>query len=136
VYFRGASVQILINNGNGFTDESKTRVNFNYSPEVNYTHYDSIEFADINNDKFPDILLHRTQIALDNANPTRILINDGKGNFSEKDYPKSLPIGILTVLGPGHYAILINSKTNVADKYSQRIDDVYYDWSIGQSLFP
>lgn len=136
VYYRGAAIQILINNGNGFTDETKTRSNFSHVTTKNYTHYDSLEYVDVNNDKCKDILLHRGQINYnDNANPTRILINDCKGNFTEKAYPKSLPNGILTVLGDGHYAILVNTMTTQS-KYTQRVDDVYYDWSLGQNLFP
>jgi len=137
VYYRGAALQILINNGNGFVDESKSRTDFSYNPGNNYTHYDTIEYADINNDKIPDILLHRGQVnPNDNASPTRILINDGKGHFTEKAYPKSLPNGILTVIGNGHYAVLISTKDNSTGKTTQRVDDVYYDWSLGQSLFP
>lgn len=136
VYYRGAAIQILINNGNGFADETKSRTNFNHNVTKNYTHYDSIELVDVNNDKCKDVLLHRGQVNyFDDAKPTRILINDCKGNFTEKDYPKSLPVGILTVLGDGHYAILINTKVSEG-KYTQRVDDVYYDWSTGQNLFP
>lgn len=136
VYYRGAALQILINTGNGFVDETATRGNFKHVAKNNYTHYDTIEYADVNNDKCKDILLHRGQVnAWDTALPTRILINDCKGNFTEKPYPKNLPVGILTVIGEGHYAILVNEKQG-PNKYTQRVDDVYYDWSLGQSLFP
>lgn len=133
-YYRGASLQILINNGNGFTDESKTRTNFTHVSSKNYTHYDTIEFADINNDKCADILLHRGQVNLnDSAMPTRILLNDCKGNFNEVSYPKNLPVGILTVIGDGNYAILISQKNG--NTYTQRVDHVRYDWTTGKSLF-
>jgi hypothetical protein len=134
IYYRGASLQILINNGNGFTDESKTRTNFTHVSSKNYTHYDTIEFVDVNNDKCTDILLHRGQVNLnDSAMPTRILLNDCKGNFTEVSYPKNLPIGILTVLGDGNYAILISQKNG--NTYTQRVDHVKYDWAMGKSLF-
>jgi ABC-type enterobactin transport system permease subunit len=100
----------------------------------NYTHYDTIEFADINNDKCADILLHRGQVNLnDSAMPTRILLNDCKGNFNEISYPKNLPVGILTVIGDGNYAILISQKNG--NTYTQRVDHVRYDWTTGKSLF-
>ena len=135
IYYRGAAIQALINTGNGFVDESKSRINFTHNTSINYTHYDTLEFADINNDKCKDILIHRHQFQKeDNANPTRILINNCKGNFSEKSYPASLPKGILTVLGEGHYAVLISQSVNGV--ITQRVDDVYYDWSLGQNLFP
>jgi hypothetical protein len=134
IYYRGASLQVLINNGNGFTDESKTRTNFTHVSSKNYTHYDTIEFADINNDKCSDILLHRGQVNLkDSSMPTRILLNDCKGNFNEVSYPKNLPAGILTVLGDGNYALLISQKNG--NTYTQRVDQVRYDWSLGKSLF-
>ena len=134
IYYRGAALQILINTGNGFVDESKIRTNFTHAPSKNYTHYDTIEFVDINNDKCPDLLLHRNQANTnDNAMPTRILMNDCKGNFNEVSYPKNLPVGILTVLGDGQYAILINQK--VGNTFTQRVDHVKYDWTQGKSLF-
>ena len=134
IYYRGASLQILINNGNGFTDESKTRTNFAHVSSKNYTHYDTIEFVDVNNDKCADILLHRGQVNHnDTAMPTRILLNDCKGNFREVSYPKALPVGILTVLGDGNYAILINQKNG--NTYTQRVDHVRYDYSLGKNLF-
>ena len=113
---------------------SKIRTNFTHSPSKNYTHYDTIEFVDVNNDKCSDILLHRAQVNYnDNAMPTRILLNDCKGNFTEVSYPKNLPVGILTVLSSGQYAILISQKTN--NGFTQRVDHVKYDWSLGKSLF-
>ena len=134
IYYRGASLQILINNGNGFNDETKTRTNFAHVSSKNYTHYDTIEFVDVNNDKCADILLHRGQVNLrDNSMPTRILLNDCKGNFNEVSYPKALPVGILTVLGDGNYAILINQKNG--NTYTQRVDHVRYDYSLGKNLF-
>lgn len=134
IYYRGASLQILINNGNGFTDETKSRTNFAHVSSKNYTHYDTIEFADVNNDKCADILLHRGQVNHnDSAMPTRILLNDCKGNFNEVSYPRSLPVGILTVIGDGNYAILISQKNG--NTYTQRIDHVRYDYSLGKSLF-
>ena len=135
VYYRGAALQILINTGNGFVDETKTRTNFTHAPSKNYTHYDTIEFADVNNDKCPDILLHRNQTItpIDGAMPTRILMNDCKGSFKEVPYPKNLPVGILTVLSSGHYAILISHKNG--NTFTQRVDHVKYDWNLGKSLF-
>lgn len=135
VYYRGSSVQILINNGKEFVDETKLRTNFVHTSTSNYSQYDSIEYVDVNNDKNADILLHRSQInPSDNSLPTRILINDGKGNFTERQYPKSLPVGVLTVVSPNHYIVLVTVKEN--GKYMQRVDDVYYDWTLGQNLFP
>lgn len=134
IYYRGASLQILINNGNGFTDETKSRTNFAHVSSKNYTHYDTIEFADVNNDKCADILLHRGQVNHnDSAMPTRILLNDCKGNFNEVSYPRNLPVGILTVIGDGNYALLISQKNG--NTYTQRIDQVRYDYSLGKSLF-
>lgn len=134
IYYRGARLQILINNGNGFNDETKTRTNFAHVASKNYTHYDTIEYVDVNNDKCTDILLHRGQVNLnDSAMPTRILLNDCKGNFNEVAYPKNLPVGILTILAPGEYAILINQQNG--NTFTQRVDYVKYDWSLGKSLF-
>jgi len=132
---RGAMVQILINNGKGFTDETKSRVDFTYAPNKNYTHYESLEFADVNHDGCKDILIHRYQtIWGDSGNPTKILLNDCKGNFKEVPYPSVLPKGILTVIADGHYAVLVSEKNG--SMYTQRVDDVYYDWSLGKTLFP
>jgi len=134
VYYRGTRLQILINTGNGFVDESKARTNFTHESSKNYTHYDTIEYADVNNDKCADILLHRAQVNHnDSAMPTRILLNDCKGNFNEISYPKNLPVGILTVTGEGNYAILISQKNG--NTYTQRVDHVRYDWTLGKSLF-
>jgi hypothetical protein len=78
--------------------------------------------------------LHRNQaINSDNAMPTRILMSDCKGNFNEVPYPKNLPVGILTVLSDGQYAILVNQKTG--NTFTQRVDHVKYDWNLGKSLF-
>lgn len=132
-YYQNAAIQILINNGNGFTDESAKRSNFKHVTNTNFTHYDSIEYSDINNDGYKDILLHRAQNVNDGYNPTRILVNDGKGNFSEVQYPVNVPKGILTVIGKGHYAVLVSTGTN--NVYTQRIDDVYFDWSKGVDFF-
>ena len=77
---------------------------------------------------------YRGQVNLrDNSMPTRILLNDCKGNFNEVSYPKALPVGILTVLGDGNYAILINQKNG--NTYTQRVDHVRYDYSLGKNLF-
>ena len=134
IYYRGARLQILINTGNSFVDESKLRTNFAHDPSKNHTHYDTIEYVDVNNDKCTDILLHRGQVNLnDTTMPTRILLNDCKGNFNETSYPKNLPVGILTVLSDGQYAILLSQKTG--NSYTQRVDHVKYDWTVGKSLF-
>jgi len=137
IYYRGAILQILINNGNGFTDETKSRTNFAHVSSKNYTHYDTIEYVDVNNDKCADILLHRGQVNYhDNAMPTRILLNDCKGNFKEVSYPSNLPVGILTVVSDGNFAILINQQTDDTRKtFTQRVDHVKYDYSLGKGLF-
>lgn len=135
VYYSGAKLEFWINNGHGFTlDQSRT--SFNYDPKLNYTHYDSLEVSDINNDGFSDILIHRGQFNRDTeANPTKILLNDGYGKFNEVQYPVNVPKGILTVLGPGHYAILINDRDPVSETFTQRVDDVYFDWKAGVDFF-
>ena len=134
VYYRGAALQILINTGNGFVDESRSRTSFVHSPGRNYTHYDTVEYSDVNNDKCPDLLLHRNPaVDSDGAMPTRILLNDCKGNFTETAYPRTLPAGVLTSLGQGQYAILVNQKRTPG--FVQRVDHVKYDWTLGKSLF-
>lgn len=134
IYYRGARLQILINNGNGFTDETKSRTNFAHVSSKNYSHYDTIEYVDVNNDKCADILLHRGQVNHnDNGMPTRILLNDCKGNFNEVSYPRNLPVGILTMISDGNFAILISQKNG--NTYTQRVDHVKYDYSLGKSLF-
>lgn len=134
IYYRGSRIQILINNQTSFVDETKLRSNFIHDPSKNFTHYDTIEYSDVNNDKCADILLHRAQVNFfDTAMPTRILLNNCKGIFNEVPYPKNLPVGIFIALGDGQYAILISQKTN--NSYSQRIDHIKYDWTLGKSLF-
>ena len=137
VFYRGAAIQILINSGNGFVDDTKNRTTFTHTGTNNFSHYDTIEYVDINKDSCKDILLHRSQVNQGdkNNNPTKILLNNCQGSFTEKSYPSSLPKGILTVIKDGHYAILVSEK-NANGTYTQRIDDVYYDWSLGQNLFP
>lgn len=136
VYYRGATLEFWINTGNGFTNETVTRSTFKYDPGQNFTHYDTLEVADINCDGFADILIHRGQFNRDTeANPTKILLNNGQGAFKEVQYPVNLPKGILTVLGPGHYAILINDRDPITETFTQRIDDVYFDWKSGIDFF-
>jgi len=134
IYYRGTKLQFLINTGNGFVDETKARTSFVHAANKNYTHYDTLEYSDVNNDKCIDILLHRAQVNHnDTAMPTKILLNDCKGNFNEVEYPKSIPVGILTVLDNNNYAILVSQKNGKT--YTQRVDHVRFDWSSGKSLF-
>ncbi|HZH99653.1 MAG TPA: VCBS repeat-containing protein, partial [Flavisolibacter sp.] len=68
------SNRILINNGKGFfTDETSKRFK-----ALNDMHTADIEFADMNGDNYPDMLIGNVF-----GGYIQVCINDGKGNFTE-----------------------------------------------------
>lgn len=143
IYYRGASVSILINTPNGFVDETATRSDFKHAPAANYSHYDTVAYQDFNADGFEDILLYRSPgNSGDGAYATRILINDGKGHFKEAPYPIGLPDGliILTDEVRSQYALptsMIGAgrAANGLTDYIQSVDGALFDWSKGLDLF-
>lgn len=135
IYYRGSKIEVWINNGHGFEIDN-TRIAFDYYPAQNFTAYDTIEASDINNDGFLDVLIHRGQSNVDpEHNFTKIFLNNGSGSFKEVQYPVNVPKGILTVLGPGHYAVLVSERDQTTGHYTQRVDDVYFDWKSGVDFF-
>jgi len=139
-YYKGATVQVLINKPEGFIDESSIRIKFTHAPDLNYSHYDTIETVDINADGFTDILLYRGLNSSDGASNTRILLNDGAGNYSDTLYPVGIPKGLLIPIDPilGDYLVVEYagrlSQSNVTN-YQFRIDSTQFDWSLGFDFF-
>jgi hypothetical protein len=141
-YYRGAAVSILINTPAGFVDETAARSNFKHEPQLNYTHYDTIEYRDFNADGFRDILVYRSPGNVDGQSATRILINDGKGKFTEAPYPIGVSDGLIIVIDEvtSRYALPTSSNTgqkssNGFSKYLQTVDGLIFDWSKGLDLF-
>ena len=141
-YYRGSSISILINTPNGFIDETSLRSDFKHDPEINYSHYDSIEYRDFNADGFKDIIVYRSVGNVDGQFATRILINDGTGKFSESRYPRELSDGLIIVVDEinSKYALPTSVKTdrilaNGFGNYSQTVDGLIFDWSKGLDLF-
>ena len=135
-YYKGAAVQVLINKPEGFVDESASRVNFTHTPDANFTHYDTIDTVDVNADGFLDILLYRGLNNSDGANHTRILLNDGQGNFTDSPYPVGIPKGLLIPIdsSKGDYAVVTdagNLYQGNAYSYQFCVDSVHFDWSLG-----
>ena len=140
-YYRDSAVQILINTGTGFVDESSNRSNFSHVTGLNFSHYDTVNAVDINADGFTDILLYRGQGGADGAATTRILLNDGQGVFNEMPYPLGIPDGQLIAIDPlaGHYALIetINlgfDPSTGFNHYSSKVDSVRFDWSLGNDF--
>lgn len=141
-YYRDAAVQILVNTGNGFVDESSQRTNFSHVTGINYSHYDVIKAVDINDDGFTDIVLYRSEGNPDGAAATRILLNDGHGVFNEAPCPVGVPGGLFMAIDPaqGQYAVVhleslgLNPATGFSH-YSEAVSAVQFDWSQGRDLF-
>lgn len=143
-YYRGAAVQILINDGKVFVDESVQRTDFRHQPASNFSHYDTIEAVDINADGFRDIVLYRaqTQSVDDAATSTRILLNNGSGVFLEQPYPVGLPDGQFVAINAsrGEYAVIQSGimGTDPATgfgRYMFKVDAATFDWSSGRDFF-
>ncbi len=140
-YYRDAAVQILVNTGNGFVDESSQRTNFSHVTGLNFTHYDVIKAVDINDDGFNDILLYRSEGNPDGAAATRILLNDGHGVFNEAPYPVGVPAGLFLAIDPaqGQYAVVHLENLGFAATgfvhYSESVSAVQFDWSSGRDFF-
>lgn len=139
-YYKGAAVQILINKPDGFVDESISRINFTQAADSNFSHYDTIESVDVNADGFHDILLYRGFNSPDQANSTRFLLNDGRGNFSESQYPLGVPKGLFIPIDAikGDYLLVADAgKLNQSGpaQYQFRVDHATFDWSLGLDFF-
>lgn len=140
-YYRDAAVQILVNTGNGFVDESSQRTNFSHVTGLNFTHYDVINAVDINDDGFTDIVLYRSEGNADGAAATRILLNDGHGIFNEAPYPVGVPGGLFMAIDPtqGQYAVVHLENLGFASTgfvhYSESVSAVQFDWSQGRDFF-
>jgi hypothetical protein len=139
-YYKGTSVQLMMNTPQGFVDESASRINFVHNPNANYTHYDTIETTDINADGFIDIVLYRGLNSSDGAENTRLLINDGLGHFNDSPYPQGIPKGLLLAIDAvkGDYAVVVdagNLYQNGVPSYQYRIDSAHFDWSLGWDFF-
>lgn len=95
-FYDGTRISVLVNNSNGFTNESSQRVSkFDHDNKGNYSHYDKINAFDINGDGFQDLLVTKTPEANNLSFPhTRFLINDGKGNFTDQTSDMNLPQGL------------------------------------------
>jgi hypothetical protein len=139
-YYKGTAVQVLINKQDGFVDESISRVNFTHAPESNYSHYDTIDTVDINADGFVDMVLYRGLNSPDQANSTRILLNDGSGHYKESQYPAGIPKGLLIPIDllSGEYLVVANAgNLNQSGQisYQFRVDGVHFDWGLGLDFF-
>jgi hypothetical protein len=137
-YYKGATVQVLINKLEGFVDESNNRINFQHAPESNFSHYDTIDTVDINADGFVDLLLYRGFNSPDPANNTRILLNDGKGQFKESNYPVGIPKGLLIPIDAlkGEYVVVADAGNQFGQKnYQFRVDHASFDWASGLDFF-
>ena len=137
-FYKGAAVQILINTREGFIDQSSNYVNFIHQPSENFSHYDTIDKADVNADGFIDLLLYRGFNSPDSANATRILLNDGKGHFNEAAYPVGIPKGLLLPVNylTGQYAVIVDAGSIVVSKDNLiRVDGAIFDWSKGLDFF-
>jgi hypothetical protein len=141
-FYQDAALQVLINTGTGFVDESSARTDFRQVTGINYTHYDQIRAADVNDDGFTDIVLTRSESEPDAALPTRILLNDGHGVFNEAPYPVGVPDGVFIAVDPaqGEYAVAhlenlgLDPGTGFAH-YTETLSAVHFDWSLGRDFF-
>jgi hypothetical protein len=80
--YRGTRIQVLINDGLVFKDDSSSRIiRFSWDKEQNYTHFDTISTFDIDSDNDLDLILHGQP---NNVMTTKFLINDGNGYFTDK----------------------------------------------------
>jgi Ca2+-binding RTX toxin-like protein len=119
-------------------DESNNRINFQHAPESNFSHYDTIDTVDINADGFVDLLLYRGFNSPDTANNTRILLNDGKGQFKEANYPVGIPKGLLIPIDSlkGEYVIVADAGNQFGQKnYQFSVDHASFDWASGLDFF-
>lgn len=139
-FYRDAAVQILINTGNGFVDESSQRTNFTHVTGLNFSHYDEMKAVDIDEDGFADIVLYRSEGNPDGAAATRILLNDGHGVFNEAPYPVGVPAGLFLAIDPdqGQYAVVHLENLGLASTgfahYSESVSAVQFDWSSGRDF--
>ena len=137
-FYKGSAVQVLINKPEGFVDESNKRINFEHAPQSNFSHYDTIDTVDINADGFVDLLLYRGFNSPDPANSTRILLNDGTGQFKEANYPVGIPKGLLIPIDSlkGEYVIVADAGNQFGQKnYQFRVDHASFDWASGLDFF-
>ena len=141
-YYSGAAVQIFINSGYEFIDQTSSRIKFLHAPGSNYSHYHKIFYSDINSDGFRDIILYRSQGNLDGGLATKILVNSGVGTFSEAAYPAGIPEGLLIPIDSvgGNYALVESGtiRQPAPDTYGEYyfvVNSVKYDWSTGRDFF-
>ena len=78
----GVSPQIWLNNGNGEFAIANNILPSNHT-DLSKNWYTTAEFADINNDNFPDLIMGQG----DPDRDSHILLNDGSGKFSEVETP-------------------------------------------------
>jgi len=91
IFHQGTYLQILINNGNGLTDETTQRISQPSLIKKDYAYYPYMRAIDLNNDGFKDLMFTRTTDVNPDSNSsdwmgeniTRFYLNNGKGVFSE-----------------------------------------------------
>ena len=141
-YYQDAAIQVLVNTGSGFVDQSSTRTGFSHVTGLNFSHYDTIRAVDFNADGFTDLVLYRSEGNNDLAAATRILLNDGHGVFNEAAYPIGVPVGDFVAIDPskGQYAVLHTARIGTDPltgfgHYTESVAGVRFDWALGRDFF-
>lgn len=104
-HYKGSRIQVLINNGVTFIDESKSRSTYDFIGNAMH----SIGSYDVNGDGFKDLIVgraHRAGYSVDGHPDTRILINNGAGVFNDLTSVLNLPSG-------SYVPMTVNGKTSL-----------------------
>jgi hypothetical protein len=112
-YLHGTLYQTLINNGNGLSDETDSRIiqpSVNFKTDYHYSHHSMLSMVDLNGDGFMDFTSQYTS-TINYGKPnwagdpdTLFMLNDGSGNFkpitiSGMEYGSYDPVPINGKLG-------------------------------------